>query len=493
MEVGQLFFSLGFKSQGISAAEKFETVQSKLAETSSMLVDVFDQIAFTLEKVALKMNAVTQEELEQFKQTQKSKESVEQLGEAYKEFADGQHKLAKETNQTKSIYTLLTDKLDGSIGKFNRVKLQILSVAGAMTALSRKAADYANQLVRFTQVTGLSTEKLQALQRQAAAVGIEGEQVADTIKELQQTAVDIQLGKGNKEAWQWLGLRPGQDPFKQLDILQARMKTLSRPVFVNLAKSAGFSEDMIALLLELKEMPPVEKNMIMSDREIKDLRAFSIQFNKALDGFQIALKKIGVLLLPFTKQFVYIFDRWGWAIRTLTDKFNALSEKTRAWMNILLLIATVVAIKFFPLTAILTGLVLLVDDFLVYMSGGKSLIGRFIEGAKALFQGLSTIIIDFFDMINEKIKGIPFVGKIMDIMNKMNPYALDKNQQPANSNNQTPYMQQMAAGMTTNNLNQNIVINIPGVDDPKKFADEVNKALKSQNTNGYFQNGNTGR
>lgn len=496
MEVGQLFFSLGFKSSGTSAAEKFESVTSNLAETSTELLSIFERIGFTLEKVALKMQAVTQEELDLFKQNQKVSDSVVQLGENFKEFAKDQDKAAQKNKETRSLYKVFTDALDGSVGKINRVRLQLVGVATAMTMLTKKSSDYAASLVRFNQLTGLSTQQLQMLQRQAAGAGLDAEEVTGVLQELQEASVNIALGKGGNDAYQLLGLKPGLDPFQQLGQLQRAMNNMSAPFFTKLAKEAGLSESFIGFMRDMKNLPPPEKNMILSEDEIGELKSFNIAFNKAIDGFKVGLQKVGALILPITKQIVYMVDRWGWALRSLIDKFNQIGDSAKTFMKIIGLVAASVAAAFFPITAIITGLILLVDDFITYMQGGDSLIGRFIKYFESGFESIKKVVTDVLEYIDQKVKSFKWLGDIASFVNKLNPYAAAfsgaaPGQDASKTSATLPFMekyQNMQQSVTNN-----VEITVEGANSPEETAAAIKKILDSQNSNGYFQNGNTGR
>ena len=160
------------------------------------------------------------------------------------------------------------------------------------------------------------------------------------------------------------------------------------------------------------------------------------------------------------------------------------------------IVGLAVAAIFFPITAGLTAIILLIDDFLAYMRGEDSLLGRFIEAMSGGFKIIKEVAADLFDYLEEKIlkfgwlKDIgQFVGKIFQ-----NPYMAQMQPQSQQSGQQgfVPYGQNFAQG-GQNTVNNNITISVPGVSDPEAFAKQVSDALKRQNTDGYFQNGGTGR
>lgn len=499
MEVGQLFFSLGFKSEGTAAAEKFETVTSTLAQTSTELLNIFERINNTLEKVAMKMGAVTQEELDLFKQNQKTSASMQQLGEEFKEFAEEQSKQGNQSKKSAGLYQMFVDKLDGSIGKLNRVKVQVMAVASSMVYLTKRSSDYAASLTRFTNLTGLSAQKLQVFQRQAALSGIGAEEVTSAVQELQQAAVDIQLGKGNTSTWSLLGIKPGVDPFQQIESIKKAMGNMSAPLYTNLARSAGLSDELISFLREIKDIPPPDKNMILSEDEISELKAFNIMFNKALEGFKVGLIKIGQLLIPVTRPLVQAFDRLGWAMRNLSDWMNKWGTATKAIFTFIGVALSVLMVKLWPVQAAFVAILILLDDFITFMQGGDSLIGRFFKLIPTILEAIKVQIGSFIDWVSEKFKNFSAMKTLIEMVKAINPllgglggYIYDKFSGGAPGG--TPMAP--SAAMNQNNaqtVTNNIQITVPGSTDPEAFAKQLGDALKRQNTDGYFQNGASGR
>lgn len=499
MEVGQLFFSLGFKSQGTAAAEKFESVTSTLAETSTELLNIFERINNTLEKVALKMQAVTQEELDLFKQNQKTSASMKKLGEDFQDFAKEQKKQGQESKRGAGLYQMFVDKLDGSIGKINRVRLQVMGVAASMVYLTKRSSDYAASLTKFTNLTGLSAQQLQVFQRQAALSGIGADEVTGAVQELQQAAVDIQLGKGNTSTWSLLGIKPGVDPFQQIESIKKAMANMSAPLYTNLARSAGLSDELISFLREIKDIPPPDKNMILSEDEIKELKEFNIMFNKALEGFKVALMKIGQLIIPITRPLVQAFDRLGWALRNLSDYMNRWGIATKMIFTAIGVAVSALLMKLWPMQAAFVVILLILDDFITWMQGGDSVIGRVMGFMTKAIEFAKETIDSFFGWLRDKlmnITDIPGIKQLVGLLTTLSPFASPfKEQEAAKTGTSAfvPYGAEMGGPAGAQTVNNNIQISVPGVTDPEAFAKQLSDALKRQNTDGYFQNGASGR
>jgi hypothetical protein len=451
----------------------------------------------TLEKIALKMNATTKEEIELFKANQKAEQSIIEVGDSLAEQEKQQEKNTESSRKHISVLKNFVKSVDNSIGVLNRKKGTLVGVAIAMVGLSKRASDYAMQLVRFNQLTGLNTQSLQRLQRQAAMSGLGAEEVSDALKELQETSVNIAMGRGGTDAWQLLGIKPGLDPFQQLEQLKKAMGNMSVPFFTKLAKEAGLSESFIGFLRDIKDLPPPDENLIISENEIMELRSFSIQFRKAMDGWQILLKKVGALLVPITKPLMFMLDRWAWALTNLINGFNRLGDTAKSVMKIIGAGMAAIAISMWPLLAGITTLILLADDFITFMQGGDSLMGRFFKAIPAIIDGIKAYIGSFIDWVSEKFSKFSALKTLIEAVKAINPLAggvgeflynkfgggSESAMSPAGVSTQT------SAQTVTNNIN----INVPNVSDPEAFAKQVSDALKRQNTDGYFQNGNTGR
>jgi len=475
MQLGSLFFSVGFKSTGTEAARQMTAVSSQLADTSDRVVEIMEQLADTLQKIAIKIGAVTVEEIKQLEAQRALTKQTEQQ-------SDGFDKLGDATERSHGLYRVMFDKLKDSVGTLNAVRLQILGVAAGMTYMAERSAQLGANLLRFTQLTGLSAQRLQGLQQQAESAGISADDVTEAIKTLQRTSVSISLGEGDGKAFQLLGLAPGQDPFAMLQQLQHAAKTLPPSMFTKLAEDAGLSENVIGMLHDMKNLPPPDKNLIFSDEEIKNLKAFDIFFNTSVNKFEIAMKKLGASVSPFVTPLLTGLDRWAWAISRISNLITNASTGMKAFAVIMSSVAAAVFAAFFPLTALFTGLILLVDDFLAYMRGDESYIGDFLK----LFSRFIESIGAQFAKLKEDFKGFALFDVLKDIvklMTMINPALLGANL--AYSAITGPTAAPGAAGNTVQN--NNVQIQVDGSKSPTDTANEIKRHLQKQNANGFFQ------
>jgi len=477
MQLGSLFFSVGFKSTGTDAAQKFESVQAKLAQTTDQLTVAMQQMADMLSKIAVKLGAVTEEEIQLNKVQEKSVTATEDHTDAQKEFA-------KQTDRGRTSFSSLFDKLKNSIGVVNSVRLQVLAFAAAMTYLAKKSSDVGANLLRFSQLTGLSTDKLQELEQQAAASGISTDEVGNALKNLQETSTNLLLGQGDAHAWQLLGLAPGQDPIEQLKQLGRAMDSMSKPMFTTLAKSAGFSEDMQTFIREIKDLPPANKSFIFSEKEIKNLKTFDVFFNRSTNNFQLAMKKLGATFIPIVKPIMDVVDRWAYGISLISNGMVLLTDRFKVLGMVLGGISLgVLGILMGPFWASVTaGLVValaVLDDVLAFFRGDESYTGDLVKWVNEIADG----VIAAASRINEYLKNAEWAKFIKNIWETIHPFVIPGSQafsaitQPtyaAQPNNITD-----ARGNTFN-------INIDGSKSPIDTAKAIKKEFRMQNSTSLY-------
>lgn len=79
-----------------------------------------------------------------------------------------------------------------------------------------------------------------------------------------------------------------------------------------------------------------------------------------------------------------VFDRLFTHITFLTNVVRDNAEWFDKWGSTIGAVFAMLVARLFPVTTILTGLVLVIDDFLTYLEGGESYIGRFIDWLQAI-------------------------------------------------------------------------------------------------------------
>lgn len=285
-----------------------------------------------------------------------------------------------------------------NVAKFTAV------IGAALFALDRFSASSVRGAValrNFSLQTGLSAKSLQ--QWQAAAqlsnMAIDADQVTSSIQGLQDSLTQIRLGAGNTTPFQLLGIDVrGRDAFNVLDQLREKIKGVEPAMATNLVQQMGLTPEFINVLqLSREEFNALGKDLVRSQSTTKALREigdavnrFKLQFLKFKDDFVAKLK-------PLFLGIIDVLNRLGKALSSivfLMERFPAVSAGAAAAIALILTPLKVLRFILSPITLLLGALFLLLEDFAVYMQGGKSVIGKLVDFFKGLYDDLKT---SFFD------------------------------------------------------------------------------------------------
>ena len=119
MEIGSLFFALGFKSKGTSELNQFESATEAVHQTTIDLMEAFDGMIYLMEKMAVKIGAITQEELDlHHADLQLLKDNKAKLA-ATTALATQEKKTETSLKENKSLLGLFHGKLVEGVGRLN--------------------------------------------------------------------------------------------------------------------------------------------------------------------------------------------------------------------------------------------------------------------------------------------------------------------------------------------------------------------------------------
>ena len=269
--------------------------------------------------------------------------------------------------------------VSGLVTPMNVARLEILGVTAALVAFVASAAKSAQELVRFTNVTGLSAQELQRWQQAAAGSGVSGDELASSIKAIQRAQTNLQLGRGDYAPWALLGLNPNQDPFAVLAQLQERIKSVPTARGTMFAEELGLSENVVSFIREMKTIPAGDKSLLLSDAEIKRLKAFDVDFNRLMDNAKRLTQKFGMALIPVAEKVLHFFDHIRMGFTDVGRLVQQAEMHMHGFGRTILMVGALIAAAFFPVTAAVLGIFLLIEDFAVHRRGGKSVIGALIK------------------------------------------------------------------------------------------------------------------
>jgi hypothetical protein len=285
-------------------------------------------------------------------------------------------------------------------------KAALIGAVVAFAKMSQEARKLAMQLDVFEKTTGLSGDSLQKLSYRAAAAGVSLDGLDGTLQSIQQRVTDISLGQGDIYPFQMWGIGLNRDPIKVLDQIAAKLKVLQKQSPAMAAKMAsdfGLSNSMVYMLLT-EQTEELNKQFILKGKDKEALVQLNREWYKLLWYVkQIAIRSQGFLshiALPIVKACVSIVKSFGEMLITASELVRNFKWLKSALVVIGLVIAAAAA-YFFPITAALIAIALIVEDIYGYMTGKDSITGRMIEWIKS-----GQIIKDIFMTIAETIRTI---------------------------------------------------------------------------------------
>jgi hypothetical protein len=317
------------------------------------------------------------------------------------------------------------------------VATSIASLAGLEFELFRVAErgmEAAAAFKTFTNQTGLSWEELQRWQIVAQQSETSAEAVASSVTNLQRNLAEIRLGRGNISPFQMLGISANQDAFAVLAQVRERIKGLDSATATNLISQMGIDASMINVLR-------------LSNDEFEKLSKSVGGLTSSEKGSFLKAKESLALLKLEVQEFMFRY------VAHMIDGFTMLVDKLKEMPVVLAQIGLAVAalvIVFQPLTAAVIGLLLILEDLAVYAKGGNSVIGSVIGGTGTIFNGVGAMV-----------KNNPVAGGVASMFSNIGT---------------GPGFFSSVAGAAkaiTNNMTQNVNIDVHSTADAKEVAKEV--------------------
>lgn len=452
MQLGELFFSLGFKSEGTGEAAAFNDTLTNTSEITEALQDALEKLHKVIGSMGAKMISTTEN------LNKKNKDNVGLLG-------------------------MVNNKMQGYFGKMNAARLQLVGVAGALTYFVNKAAQAAVHIDKISSSTGLSTDKLQRLGDMAAQSGSSMDDLAGAVAGFQKNSVDIMLGKGgNIGPFQFLGLNPHDDPLKILDQLSVKLKKMPTTLGTAMAKDLGLSDDLIYFLRNKENLKPTNEETILTDKEIKRLKNFNFEFNRIWEQSKRALQKMASFLTPIANTILYAFDRVTIMFSEMTNRVNPYMDSIQKFMPVLATMAGILFAAFFPITATILALGLAFEDLWAFVRGDDSMLGRMLKWFTDIQSRIEDVIMAWYALRSAMTLGDKsdyYAAQAADTINKFRNWNAEKssnsNLMPAGSGVLLPQ-----DGASGNTINSNITFNIDGANNPNAIVDQMKNYISSE-------------
>ena len=378
-----------------------------------------------------------------------------------------------------------TNKTETSINAFT---LTIGACVAGLIKLAQQASETAARLDNFNKRTNISTQALQQWEAVAKQSNVQAESITSAFESIVKARGDLLTGSGNVKAWAILGIDPSQDPnvvFNQLlqqlgkiDDVAVRVKRLSDlgldPQLVNLVGKS--LNDVVGLSSKMLVMSDKEKTSLLSLK--KAFVDLGLTLSALVSKFRVVFTPIIFIIDLFTRTVAMIYN-----ILDATGLLNIAIIGLTAYLGYLAIAMLPVSGQFLIMTAIILGVIAVVEDLYTFFTGGDSLIGRFFntKPLKAFIEDLK-IIWDWVVGIGQKVggwfKGIGSFTKKIFGGNDEKEVAIQRMEQtvqpPATIGRQSTI---------NNNPNITNTFNIDGSKDPKAVANEVASMQEQINTN----------
>ncbi|WP_354676512.1 phage tail tape measure protein [Citrobacter portucalensis] len=367
--------------------------------------------------------------------------------------------------------------LKASIGLLAGLGTAIQGSAGTMAAWFTSIIDGLDPLVQFHRETGLSVEGLQELGRVAELNGSSMEAVTDSIGEMTMRIGEfVSTGEGEMaDISKRLGLQfkdakgNVKDATQTFTELSDKMRGMSQAEKFSVLDKMGIDRSMVQMLSLSRE--ELDKSLQQAHdwgvvtTEQADAAA---EFNKSLKdlrmGYSSVSTQVALSFLPMLKDIIDGMREWLHAnadliknglhhlgeiifsvagmIRRLLPLIGLATAGFVIWKIAAIGLRTVLSTIFSPvllITAAIVGILLVIDDLVVAMQGGQSVIADFfkdtwgidivpaLKAAKAalmafinyaidIFKPLADAIVSMFKFVWHLITGA-FTGDFQDAMN----------------------------------------------------------------------------
>lgn len=466
MDVGSLFFSLGFKSKGTTELKNYETAIDGAMSAAEAMQDTFNELLYVVERMAVSMGALTESELELHKQDMKLLKATKDIVPAAKEEN-------KQNEKKVGLLKTAHQQLSRVYGKLNAYRIELLASASAIIYFTNKMSDMAVQFDKLSSMTGISADHLQRISALAAESGASVDDLGSAIKQLQEASVDIMLGKGDISPYAFLGLDPHQDPLKILEQMQVRLKNMPTALGTKAAKDLGLSEELIYFLRHSDQIKPPPEETLLTEAEMKRLKEFNFYFNRIFDQARRVMSKFGAAITPFVNELLYAFGRMTSMFGDFLNMLSPFQRQIEIFLKILAGVALVVGAILFPFIKwmLILGLVLgIVEDLYSYFKGDKSVFGGLIDMIKQSVEWVNKLIDRFLAMI-AAFTASPIARLTEKMANLISPNA------PAGAG--------AGGGVGAVTNNNNIIVN--GAKSPAEVATEVTDKITKTTSDAYYQ------
>lgn len=377
-------------------------------------------------------------ELEKYeKEIKETEEALKKLKDEGKEnsaeFEQLTQKLTKSKEKTELLKTSIKNlEQDGKFAavnlKNNFVKLTTTLAKLAIVATTVKKSlefyEQGEQLDFLANKAGVAVEKLQMLGNAAKRYGGTTEGIAGTLENLRNQYQSLIMGEGGgglEQAAFKYGVGISSDPEKMLENVAKRMETMrSDAAKWDLANTLGIDEATTRLLMQgqkayNEELKKAAKYKLYTKEDIERMREYrqlSLDIRMSIDSIFGSIARMLLPAITAVSKVIKTISEW---IREHEGAVKIVATVTAIVTSIFLLVSALKILKLalnlissHPIVAIvilaITTIIALIQDFIVFMQGGESIIGKILEKMGVNTDKLRENIKNFFNNIKEWIK-----------------------------------------------------------------------------------------
>lgn len=409
-------FTIGFNSEGLRDFE--QNLKNNEKE-----LDKYQKRVKDLEGALDDLKKKNLEDSDTYKSI---KADLEEANKKVKLFGDSVKKM-----KGQSEYQLLA--LKKNFGNLMKT-VRLLASVGVTVRKSLQFYEQAEQLDFLAQKTGIAIEKLQELGNAAQRFGGTTEGSASSIENI----------RTNKEEYAKYGIRTEADPTQTLENVARKMETLkSDAAKWDMANSLGLDEGTTRLLIQgvaryREELKRSSKYKLYTKEDIMRMRDYRQVQQDIRMGTEAIFGAISRLLLPSITAVAK-------AIRTITDwlaehegavkiiaTFVAVTVAITGVISVIkllniaigFLLANPVVLTIIAIITAITALITIVQDFIVFLQGGDSLIGDILKRMGFNVKEVRQNCLNFFNSLKEWVTGaIDWIkslgGKFAELANKL--------------------------------------------------------------------------
>lgn len=309
---------------------------------------------------------------------------------------------------------------DKTIGKFKTLAKHTAILGSQFLAVKKlfsgvlNFSTQAEDIGRMAKMANVSTDAIQDLGNALKNYGGSASSASSTLAKLNKQMADLRMGKGGamaKVVMQYGLDTSAKSPEDMLLNISKRMQGMGALQQVNFGRALGLDDATIMLLQQGVE--EVRKEL----EKAKDLRLFdkedienSYRLQRNWRELQAVLSQISGILL---KALQPVVER---VIDYLTIIAKKIREHPEYIKRIAVAIGGIMALLS-PITALLTGIALIVDDIVTYFRGGESYTKDIVDNIKSVYQS-------FQDILNSDWSSfLDGLGSIKDGVNSLKEWA----------------------------------------------------------------------